>query len=260
VEKQILKKQGNNDRSTYPDRGVLFVTRYSTWFIPLAFVSMALFHFPLFLNRKIRFYKLMGSGKNGTFDIWPDLNQWGTMVFYQEKDFNLEAHDQDPVRLLGPFIRVWWSLFCTSIHHVVLEPVAGHGTWDGKQFVSPHQKQEDPAGKIAVLTRATIRLSKLRQFWGAVPAAAIDLSGSKGFLYSIGIGEIPFVKQATFSIWNSVEEMKQYAYGRKEHQEVIRRTRKEDWYSEEMFLRFRVLKDNLPETAASHAPQNTDDR
>jgi heme-degrading monooxygenase HmoA len=54
---------------------------------------------------------------------------------------------------------------------------------------------------------------------------------------------VPLTKQATFSIWESEAEMKAYAYKMRAHQEVIKRTRDENWYSEEMFLRFRLLDD-----------------
>jgi hypothetical protein len=85
-------------------------------------------------------------------------------------------------------------------------------------------------------------LSRLRSFWKAVPAAAENLSQTEGLTYSVGIGEVPFIKQATFSIWETAESMKNYAYKMRAHQEVIRKTRKEAWYSEEMFLRFKVIK------------------
>jgi hypothetical protein len=35
--------------------------------------------------------------------------------------------------------------------------------------------------------------------------------------------------------------MKAFAYGMKEHAEVIRKTRKQRWYSEDMFTRFRII-------------------
>jgi hypothetical protein len=35
--------------------------------------------------------------------------------------------------------------------------------------------------------------------------------------------------------------MKKFAYGMKQHRDVIEKTRSRDWYSEEMFTRFRPL-------------------
>lgn len=221
---------------------------------------MALFHLPLFVNRRVKFYKLMGCGKNGTFDIRPDFNQWAVMIFFEPNALTNKPFDiSEATHLLGGFIKAWWKLFSYSKQMFLLEPYAGHGTWDGKSFVaSANSRPIDPDGQIGVLTRATIRLSRLRAFWGAVPNAAEGLNNSKGFLFSVGIGEVPFIKQATFSVWESAADMKNYAYKRVEHQEVIRRTRKEDWYSEEMFLRFKVLqehKENSEEEQKFETPQ-----
>jgi hypothetical protein len=206
---------------------------------------MAIFHIPLFLNKKLSFYKLMGSGKNGTFDIHPDFNQWAVMVFFEEDSDQNDDIKTMSKKLMGNFIICWWKFFRADTKVFLLEPYAGHGTWDGRSFVDPKIKNPDPQGKIAVLTRASIRLSRLQQFWRAVPKTADKLEANKGFLYSIGIGEIPFIKQATFSIWESIEDMKEFAYKKMAHQDVIRRTRKENWYSEEMFLRFKVIMENV---------------
>lgn len=97
-------------------------------------------------------------------------------------------------------------------------------------------------GPIAILTRATIRLSKLAPFWRNVASVANQMAGAKGFITSVGIGEMPLIKQATFSIWQSKEDMKNFAYQMKEHKEVIVKTRTEKWYSEDMFTRFKIQK------------------
>ena len=94
---------------------------------------------------------------------------------------------------------------------------------------------------IGILTRASIRLSKLSSFWKNEDNVANQMSTADGFMTSLGIGEIPWIKQATFSIWESKEHMKQFAYGMKDHADVIRKTRKENWYSEEMFVRFKII-------------------
>jgi hypothetical protein len=38
--------------------------------------------------------------------------------------------------------------------------------------------------------------------------------------------------------------MRQFAYTMKAHQEVIVKTKKEKWYSEDMFVRFRIISSN----------------
>ena len=96
-------------------------------------------------------------------------------------------------------------------------------------------------GAVAVLTRATIRFSKLKRFWTHVDPVAQIMTKAKGYLTSVGIGEAPFFRQATISIWDNMENMKAFAYGSKEHAEVIKKTKKEDWYSEELFARFKII-------------------
>ena len=64
---------------------------------------------------------------------------------------------------------------------------------------------------------------------------------SKCYITSFGIGEVPLYRQATFSVWESVEDMKAFAYQSAEHREVIQKTRDENWYSEELFARFKLI-------------------
>jgi hypothetical protein len=221
----------------------LVIVRYPSYLAFLGIFSMAIFHFPLFINRKIGFYKLMGTGKNGSFDIWPDFRQWSVMLFYDKSLFTSDAVRPIAEKLLGNFILGWLKLFQTSVRYIHLEPYAGHGSWDKQTFISQRKPSEEPVGRIAVLTRATIRLSRLIAFWKAVPTTSFQLDQHPGFVFSIGVGEVPLTKQATFSIWESEADMKSYAYRMRAHQEVIKRTRDENWYSEEMFLRFRLLDD-----------------
>ena len=49
------------------------IVRYSLLFIPLAVLAMAIPRIPLSLNKACTFWKLMGCGKNGSFDLEPDV-------------------------------------------------------------------------------------------------------------------------------------------------------------------------------------------
>ena len=179
----------------------------------------------------------MGSGKNGTFDIIPDLHQWVILVNINA----LDSYDINRVNsILGSVFRIWNRLFVKDLSYIFLRPLQGHGLWDGANPFSSGIKS-DANNKIATLTRATIRPSKLKAFWTRVAPVASTLSGAKGFSFSLGFGEIPWVKQATFSVWDTEEDLKHFAYTMKEHRNVIQSTRKEDWYSEELFFRFEVL-------------------
>lgn len=65
-----------------------------------------------------------------------------------------------------------------------------------------------------------------------------ELNNAIGLIASIGIGEAPFFRQATFSLWSDETAMSNFAYKSPVHQAVIRKTRQENWYKEELFARF----------------------
>ncbi len=211
---------------------VVTIVRYPKYMGYFGILSMALFHLPLMFNRKLSFYKLLGCGKNGTFDIHPDWRQWAILTI---------SNEQLAVSNSG-FISWYIRFFKCKTQTLVLKPISSHGTWDNRKVFGemPHLANEID-GKIAVLTRATIRLTKLQSFWKNVPDVSSQMKDARGLIASFGIGEIPFIKQATLSIWNDIESMKTFAYKMKAHQTVIQKTRKENWYSEEMFTRFEVI-------------------
>jgi len=93
-----------------------------------------------------------------------------------------------------------------------------------------------------VLTRATLNLNRLKHFWQNAAKIAAIMTSAPGYITSFGIGEDPFLHQATISFWKDLEDVKNFAYRSPEHVEVIKRTRSENWYSEELFARFIPLK------------------
>ena len=218
----------------------LSITRYKPWAIPFAFLSMAIFRLPLSLNKSISFFKLMGTGKNGTFDKMPDFHQWAILCVHKSE---LMLNDTTTIleSIYGKFISTWLTFFATETYTLLLEPITGHGLWDKKEVFGKIENNNIHTWQVATLTRATIRLSTLKHFWKNVAPVANKMTTAKGYIFSVGIGETPWIKQATFSVWDSVEDMKTFAYSMKEHSDVIKKTRKEKWYSEDMFVRFKII-------------------
>ena len=223
----------------------LTIVRYPKWLAWAGFLSMAFFRLPLLLHRNITFWKLMGSGKNGSFDKTPDLRQWAIICSYADFDqsiidqqLNNNQHDLLLKQVYGSFIAGWWRFWQCEKWTILLDAIEGHGHWDGKEVFGKLAKNTDYEGQIAILTRATIRFNKLKHFWRNVAPVATRLNEAKGFICSFGIGEVPWVKQATFSIWESKTDMRDFAYKMQAHANVIQKTKKENWYSEEMFVRF----------------------
>jgi uncharacterized protein DUF3291 len=208
----------------------LIIARYPKYLGVFGFFSMILFRLPLMLDNKIKFWKLMGSGKNGTFDIKPDLNQWALLYTMAESSTHIPS-----------FIKNYFKFFKCDVKQIIMQPVEGHGLWDGKKVFGELSKQNNYDDVVAVLTRATIRINRLKNFWKNVNAVSDKMQNAPGFILSYGIGEVLWIKQATFSVWQNKESMKAFAYNMQQHVEVIKKTREEKWYKEEMFVRFRIL-------------------
>ena len=92
----------------------LSIVVYPNWFGWAGFLSMALFRFPLWLSKGLRFWKLMGTGKNGTFDKNPDWKRWAVLEVY------------DTPTVTPSFITWWWKMFKTTNTVYELEPIEGH--------------------------------------------------------------------------------------------------------------------------------------
>ena len=193
----------------------------------------------------LRFWKLLGTGRGETMTLGADLRRWALFAVWQD-EAALDAFLDDsevPAR---------WQALEAETFHVRLEPLRSHGAWGGSDPLAqaPGRGPVAPAGEhsqatpirhgpIAILTRASVRARRLRAFYGAILPPATELLRAPGRLASVGVGEWPVARQATFSLWRSPADAQAYAYRCPAHAEVVRRTRAEDWYAEELFARFR---------------------
>jgi hypothetical protein len=223
---------------------VFTLARYRRRYFIMGWWSMLVFHVILRRNKAIAFYKLTGSGKNGSFKGMPDFRRWGILVFFKpEVGFESRPHPPDQVitQCMGSFIGNWLKAYCEECWTVLLEPLTGHGSWDGFSPSFPLEKMPTYEGPVVVLTRATIRVSKYGLFLRQIPTVTKSLQQADGLIVALGIGEWPLLRQGTFSIWESMESLKNFAYGTAIHRNVIQKSRTEKWYREDMFLRLRPV-------------------
>jgi heme-degrading monooxygenase HmoA len=131
--------------------------------------------------------------------------------------------------------------------HVRLEGAGGHGKWRGLDvpaFMSVANSSESGAGvsvhegPVAVLTRAEVKARSWRRFASVGDPVSRQVAEADGLLRVVAIGEAPIGRQATFSLWESLDAVRTFAYGEGVHREVVARTHREGWYGEEMFARF----------------------
>jgi hypothetical protein len=196
--------------------------------VPQAILWMATNHFNLKANKSISFYKLLGTGSGETFTPSDaNLLRWGLLLVSED---NLAT---------SKVVRKWRAI-ATHEMYFALAPLSSHGNWSGRNpfAVTP---QINKNSEIAVITRARIKFKLSRIFWRSVPPVIFSLRNSPGLKFALGIGEAPIGLQGTFSIWESLESINNFAYKGEAHARVIKQTRNLDWYSEELFARFEVL-------------------
>lgn len=190
---------------------------------------------PLDLGRTagLEFWKLGGTGAGLGFSARPDFSRYAFFGAWRSDAAWRDFAERSPVmqRFRKYARECWW---------VTLRPLRSHGAWDGRKIF---EVPSDPAvsGPVAVLTRATIRPGRLGAFWSEVPAVSASLEGAAGLAGSFGFGEVPWIRQGTFSLWKSPAHFEAFAYNNEAHRRVIERTRREGWYREELFARFAPL-------------------
>lgn len=213
----------------------LSVFQYTTFASKIwAFGMMQFAHPALSKAKGCSFYKLLGSGKEN-FNPLPD---WSIYAVLQVWDNLSDA--ENFIENSELFHKYYKN---SSAHQIMyMHSVQAKGKWSGINPFQQPSTSNSNQGKLAVITRASIKLSKLRTFWKFVPISQKPIVNAKGLIYTKGFGEVPFIEMATFSIWNSVEDLHAFAYQSHEHIEAIKKTRSINWYKEELFSRFVIVK------------------
>ncbi|MDJ1480425.1 spheroidene monooxygenase [Cytophagaceae bacterium YF14B1] len=177
----------------------------------------------------LRFGKMLGSGRGG-FSMVPDFTRYALLTVWNTT--------QDATQFFQSDLSKAYSTQTNETYHLLLLPTRTHGYWDHANPFSVTQNITDSSLPIVVLTRATIHWYRLPEFWSNVPRVQAIIQDSPGLLFSIGVGELPLIQQATISIWENLDVIKNFAYQKTFHKEVVHKTRTRKWYKEELFARF----------------------
>lgn len=185
------------------------------------------------------FFKFLGTGGGKGFSLWPDFSTYAFMGVWEHKNDYENFISQNPV-----FSK--YQKRATTQRDLILTSVKSHGKWSG---INPFQKSETTISeeastkKAVIITRATLNWSRLISFWSSVPAASKAIENARGIQYYKGIGEWPFIQQATISIWDDFDAVNSFAYKGKDHANIVKKTRQKKWYKEDLFSRFYLVSD-----------------
>ncbi len=204
-----------------------FKTRADKWF---AFTQMGIFPFTLGRIEGLVALKLMGSGAANGFGIKPNFSRYCLIGIWADEASAESFFENNKI----------FKHYTSKAHQkqtIYLKNTMSHGTWGG---TNPFKMGAayDKSLPVAVITRATIKWKEMLRFWRDVPDVSQNLSEHKGLIFAIGVGELPARFQATFSMWQSGDDMLQYAYKAHQHKAIVQKTKQIQWYKEELFARF----------------------
>lgn len=185
-------------------------------------------------NDNLSFYKMLGTGGKGGF-IYPDLNVYSLLcVWKQPEMINDFIYNSTHAKEIA-------SKAKKRVDYI-MEPIFSNGLWDNLNPFKVNSKRTiSKKNKVGVITRGKIRLSKQIDFWLNVSSVSNAIKNADGVEFYKGIGELPFLAQATFSVWKNHKSISDFAYKNKAHSDVIEKTRKRRWYSEDLFARFEII-------------------
>jgi heme-degrading monooxygenase HmoA len=174
----------------------------------------------------LTFWRVLGTGRGADTGPSADLRRTALFAVWDS------AADLD--RFMAATPRAWAQ--AAERYDVRLRAIGGHGTWRGVAVLAGLERGDD-AGPIAVVTRADVRAAAWRRFRAVGPVVSRALQDTPGLLAVAGVGELPVGRLGTFSVWRDVEALTAFARS-PHHADVVRRTRAERWYGEELFARF----------------------
>ncbi|MEO0991251.1 MAG: spheroidene monooxygenase [Pseudomonadota bacterium] len=199
-----------------------------------AFAMMGLARPAMARLPEVQFWKLFGSGVGEGFTPRPNWGVYAVMAVWPDEDLARKGLRTPIFNLYRNRASEHWTIF--------LNPASVRGAWSG---TLPFAETTDlPGGPLAALTRATVKPRKMMRFWGRAPAISDAIGNDPNVAFKIGIGEVPWLQQVTFSIWPDTSAMAAFARDQNgPHAKAIRAVREGGWFREELYARFRIAGD-----------------
>jgi hypothetical protein len=219
------------------------LVREPAWRAPVALARLGTDRLRLRATPGLRFARLLGTG-TGAAATGADLARSALFAVWESADA-LAAFEQEHENGAGVG---WFGARAArvrarggEVYTLRLALLSGHGRWGGRDVLADLAPAPPPGeGPVAVLTRATVRPSRWHRFRAARPPVSAELAAAPGLRAAVAIGEAPVGLQATFSLWTDAAAVSAFARSPR-HRDVVRRTRRENWYGEELFARFTPL-------------------
>jgi heme-degrading monooxygenase HmoA len=210
------------------------LVREPVWRAPVALARLGTDLLRLRGTPGLRFARLLGTGRGATA-MGADLARTAVFAVWDDPAA-LAAFEDGWLADRAARIRARGG----EVYGVHLALISGRGRWGGRDVLAGLRPARPLGGPVAVLTRATVRPARWHRFRGSRPPVSQELAQARGLRAAVGVGEAPVGLQATFSIWSDTAAVAAFARG-PEHRAVVRRTRDEGWYGEELFARFAPL-------------------
>ena len=180
----------------------------------------------------LRFWRLLGTGRGATMTMSADLRRWALFAVWED-EAALDAF------LASSPVAARWEELARERWHVRLECLRSKGAWGGSDPLAGARVPngaDAPAAAAAETSRkarrprrrpttAPSRSSPARRSGPPASCASTARSSrrrrssasSPGLLASLGVGEWPLARQATFSLWRSLADARAYAYASPQH-------------------------------------------
>jgi heme-degrading monooxygenase HmoA len=180
------------------------------------------------------FHRLLGSGAGLGFSRVPDFSRYALLATWSSEQA------ADDFFAASPFLADT-RRHASEVWTVKLLARRSRGSWKRQTpfTASPHELSPDlPA---VVITRASLRLRAMLRFWSRIPAIERDLVVAPGLRLALGVGELPWIRPVTFSVWDDEAAVDRFAYAGSCHHAAARAAHARGWFREDLFARFTAI-------------------